>query len=123
MFWWLARSESCAATDKQTTRKTVLALNSRNVRSLLFLVSMSESHWSNPSATASFASLSADQIKNCIRNALRSTRVEVEGGNGGFGITPGTLIPIFLTSCSDEGCSSYWAGWWYIPGTVKGPTY
>jgi RHS repeat-associated protein len=81
--------------------------------------------WSNPSATAGFASLSADQIKKLYKKCIKKHKGTGGGGggNGGFSMTPGILIPIFLTSCGEEGCSSYWAGWWYIPGTVKGPTY
>jgi RHS repeat-associated protein len=83
--------------------------------------------WSNPSATSGFASLSADQIKKLYKKCTKKHKAGGGGGgggNGGFGVTPGTLIPIFLTSCGDEGgCSSYFAGWWYIPGTLKGPTY
>jgi len=85
--------------------------------------------WSNPSATAGFASLSADQIKKMYKKCIKKHKGGGGGGGGGhdgFGLTPATWIPIFLTFCTggpEAVCGSYFAGWWYTPGTLKGPTY
>jgi hypothetical protein len=81
--------------------------------------------WSNPNAATGFASLSPLQVQKLYKKCRKKHRGGGGGGgNGGSGGgTPPTWLPIFLTSCGEEGCGSYFAGWLYIPGTWwKGPT-